>query len=64
MKSLLTKIAPNEYVFNPNKENSTVWITVKNVSVYIVPQKDGVKVALFRFSEEADNPIVEAFAPS
>ena len=62
MKPPLTKEGSNEYRFNPTGENCTVWITVGSKSVYIIYRKDRIEVKIFKYGEEAGDPIDEAFA--
>lgn len=53
---------PNDYVFPPNPDYPSVWITVDNLSVYVVRTDEGVVVDIFGHGKEMDGPLGSTYA--
>ncbi len=44
---------PNDYVFPENPDHSSVWITVDNISIYVLRTFSGVNVSLYPHGKES-----------
>jgi len=59
-KSALTFDSENDYILN--NEHDYVWITVKNISIYLKRTDEGVVIDLFPILREGEDCIATTFA--
>lgn len=62
-ESPLKHIVENDYEFQSSRSGyKSCWITVKNLSIYLIETQSGISIDVYALGRETENPLISTYA--